>query len=62
MQGLMPDPGKTCQEYRANSLGIRQAKSLHLPIENDDLLPQHGNFNHQISPAVGQVNKNARRE
>ena len=55
MQGLLPETGKSGQDYQAKTIVIGQPWALYLAIEDNQLLAQHGIFNQEISPAAGQV-------
>ena len=45
MQGLLPEIGKSGQDDQANTIIVGQPRPVRLPVENDQLLPQHGIFN-----------------
>src|SRR5215469_5341107 len=54
-QGLLPGPNHSCQKDQQHAVRFGTDRSLHLSVQNDELLTQEGIFCAQFGLASGQV-------
>ena len=55
VKGLFPEPGKTSEQNKAETVMLVEHRSCHLTMEDDQLLAQQGIFHNQIGTAAAKI-------
>ena len=59
VKGLFPKAGTVGELNESETIGMGNLRSLHLPVEENQLLAEHSIFNNQIVATTSQVRKDA---
>ena len=61
-QSLFPGANQPSQQDEEQPIGFRTCRSVHLPLEDDELVAQEGFFRHQLGLAPAKVGQRGERQ
>lgn len=61
-EGLLPCPNRPCHKHKEESICFRACWSIHLTLEDDELLSQEGIFCYELRLASAKVCQCSKRQ